>query len=269
MTFIQPRGVILSRVSFRQLLRADNLYRWHKPSEGLLMLGKNKEYSREFCKLALRPAFEEGVFSFLTIGEDSYDFMEMEDSHTSNISLIKLEEISHLSFSDLYELIDRKLNSRPLSLILLLPTYERTFYSPDDRAIIRKVIQQVIMWLESNMNLTALDKDYSGVFYLEHPEKYISKEQTGLINQINLLKRKNYCTGFHFYGVPRSVDMNAGILSLFEDQSFVLMLNETLKRNTGLFNLFRNKPVEDGCKLTKLLSYLLPCPRTLILKEAL
>lgn len=254
----------LNRISFYHLLKPGNLYHWHKPGEGLLLLGKNKDFTSDFGKYALRPAFDEGIFSFLVLGQDSVDSMELSEAERSRTASLNLDEISKLDLNDIYDLVDSILNTQPLAFFLTLPTYDHTFYSQEEKIAIRSIIQQVIMWLESNFNPNALDVGYSGVFHLDHPEKYLSKEQSGLINQINSLKRKNYSTGFHFYLVPKNIDSNAGILHLFEEQSFILMLDPKLKRNVGIFNLFRSKSLETRNLITKCLSFILPCPRTLI-----
>lgn len=258
----------MNRASFHQLLKADSLYRWHKPGEGLLLLGKNKDFTRDFSKYVLLPAFDEGIFSFFVLGEDSFEGLEI-DKYSGRVISIGLDEISELSIETIYNKIDSLLSSKPLALILTLPTYERTFFSQQEKIVIRKVIQQVVLWLESNAKLDVLEKTYSGAIYLDHPEKYISKEQSGLISQINDLKGKNYCTGFHYYTIPSAVDGNAGLLRLFDEQSFILMLNKDLKRNVGVFNLFRNKSIETTSFLTKILSAILPCPRTLIREQSI
>lgn len=262
-------GVILNRAFFRQLLKADSLYRWHKPGEGLLLFGKNQEFNHEFAELALRPAIEEGAFSFLVLGEDISDGMNLESHDSFTNIVMDLKDLKDKSQKEIYDDIDHKLNAKPLSLTLKLPTYERTFYSPEERSIIRDVIQQVLLWMDSHINLSALDREYSGVVFLDHLEKYISKEQTGLISQINIMKLKNYCTGFHFHTVPRNVDANTGIMMLFEEQSFILMLDKALKRNLSLFNLFRNNTAETKYVWTRIVNIFLPCPRTLISKRVI
>lgn len=244
--------------SYSSLIKTESLFSWHKPGKGLLLFGDNEAYLSAFEKDVLYPGICEGQVSVL-IAPGGVVSRLCAFLNPGDARIIDVVDFDGDSEYELYSAVAEALSQRPMALFLSFPDTQGEL-SQNDLKVIRRSIQQCLTWIDTEMTVRADETELSGMFYLDQPEKYIIKEQSGLMIQIEHIKNINYCVGYHYSSVPKELSDFTGLREIIPHQNFIVRISDHLSKHKELCKLLKS----EGGSSIRWYKRILPCPRTLI-----